>query len=103
MEPGSGSGSKGAMGLLLIAGGIVLVYIVIRDLTSGSNGYNTPGYSVPGQSNILGQLFGIPYAGGQAPPPVSGPATKPADSHGSCPSGYYNVSGTCYKIVAIAD
>ena len=42
MEEGQ-SGSRGAIALLLIAGGLVLVYIVIRDLVGGTGNTLTSG------------------------------------------------------------
>jgi len=97
METSGESGFKGTFGLLLVAGGIILIYLVLNDLQAfGSNPSGTPG-----QTNILGSLLGLPYAAGQAPAPVSGPSTTNPGTGGSCPNGYVNINGVCNKVIPV--
>ena len=90
---------KGALGVTLVIIGGFLLYEVLRGIPnlSGLNLNLAPG-------GLLGALgVKVPYAAGMAPAPVNGPDTQKPDSSGNCPKGYYNVNGTCYKIVPVAD
>lgn len=77
MEPQGRPGMQGVFGILLIAGGMLLIFLVLRDL-AGFGSAPTATVTLPGGGTTT---VHAPYV--------------PPNADGSCPTGYTNILGTC--------